>query len=138
MTFLVVSCGCWRSCLSDGPLRVVGFPGKFYVNVVLLNTLGRGGGELFNCPYQSCTTFLSHLLVTFQGKYEEAQRVQMQALHVSEKALGPEHPNVAIACNVLAMCMQDQVTGGIVAGALFVAGLLLDTRVVDCVKSRNA
>lgn len=105
------------------------------MNVVLLNTLGRDGGEFFICPYQSCAAFLSHLLVTFQGKSEEAQRVQMQALHVYEKALGPEHPSVAIACNVLALCMQDQVTEGIEARALFVAGLLFDTRVVDCVKS---
>lgn len=50
------------------------------------------------------------LFVAFQGKSEEAQRVQMQALHVYEKALGPEHPSVAIACDSLALYMQDQVT----------------------------
>lgn len=27
-----------------------------------------------------------------------------------EKALGPEHLHVGIACNVLALCMMDQVT----------------------------
>lgn len=36
----------------------------------------------------------------------------MQALQAYEKAWGPEHPSVAIACNVLALCMQDQVHVG--------------------------
>ena len=36
--------------------------------------------------------------------------MQIQALRAFENALGPEHLNVGIACNVLALCMLDQVT----------------------------
>lgn len=68
-------------------------------------------------PGRGCRTLFSMsqfrricALVTFQGKSEEAQRVQMQALHIYEKALGREHASVAMACSVLALCMQDQVT----------------------------
>eukprot|EP00752_Nemacystus_decipiens_P014888 g13255.t2 len=42
------------------------------------------------------------------GKYTEALRVQTRALHVQEKALGPKHPSMAVACNLLASCMVDQ------------------------------
>jgi tetratricopeptide (TPR) repeat protein len=34
-------------------------------------------------------------LYYFQGRYAEAERVYQRALAIHEKALGPEHPEVA-------------------------------------------
>jgi len=37
-----------------------------------------------------------------QGKYSEAEPFYKQALAISEKALGPEHPQVATVCENMA------------------------------------
>lgn len=67
--------------------------------------------ECLSLSYTNISSKPCHtLIVTFQGKYAEAQRLQAQALSVQEKAMGPGHPEVAMACNLLALCMMDQVT----------------------------
>jgi len=43
-----------------------------------------------------------------QSKSPEAEQVLKRALAVLEKALGPDHPNVAIAVNNLAGLYKDQ------------------------------
>ncbi len=42
------------------------------------------------------------LLCYNQGKYAEAEPLYQRALAIWEKALGPEHPNVATSVNNLA------------------------------------
>ena len=37
-----------------------------------------------------------------QGKLDEAEPLMLRALAIYEKALGPNHPNVAMGCNNLA------------------------------------
>ncbi len=43
-----------------------------------------------------------------QGKYAEAEPLNQRALAIWEKALGPEHPDVARSLNNLAMVYTDQ------------------------------
>ena len=43
-----------------------------------------------------------------QGKYTEAEPFIQRALAITEKALGPEHPDVATSLNNLAALYQDQ------------------------------
>jgi tetratricopeptide (TPR) repeat protein len=43
-----------------------------------------------------------------QGQYRDAEPFWVAALKVREKALGPEHPDVAASCNNLAGLYQDQ------------------------------
>jgi tetratricopeptide (TPR) repeat protein len=38
-----------------------------------------------------------------QGRYKEAVKVAQQALAIDEKTLGPEHPDVALSLNNLAL-----------------------------------
>ena len=43
-----------------------------------------------------------------QGKYAEAAPLYRRSLAISEKALGPEHPDVALSLNNLALLYQTQ------------------------------
>ncbi len=45
---------------------------------------------------------------TAQGKYAEAEPLYQRALAIREKALGPEHPNVATSLNNLAVLYHTQ------------------------------
>jgi len=52
----------------------------------------------------------SHALVEVrdtQGKYAEAEPLYQRALAISEKTLGPEHPQVATSLNNLALLYQS-------------------------------
>jgi tetratricopeptide (TPR) repeat protein len=47
------------------------------------------------------------LLYKAQGKYAEAEPLHKRALKIREKALGPEHPEVAAVCeNMAELCRQ--------------------------------
>jgi tetratricopeptide (TPR) repeat protein len=48
------------------------------------------------------------LLYRDQGRYEEAEPRFQRALEIREKALGPEHPDVAQSLNNLAGLYHDQ------------------------------
>ncbi|CAN0443626.1 unnamed protein product, partial [Ectocarpus sp. 12 AP-2014] len=56
--------------------------------------------------------FVISLLVTFQGKYEEAESLYARSLAIYEKAYGPDHPGVATGFNNLAglLCRQGKYT----------------------------
>ncbi len=43
-----------------------------------------------------------------QGRYVEAEPLYQRSLAISEKALGPEHPDVATSLNNLAELYRDQ------------------------------
>ncbi len=54
---------------------------------------------------------LNHLAALYQaqkGRYAEAEPLYKRSLAIFEKALGPEHPNVALSLNNLAQLYQDQ------------------------------
>ena len=42
------------------------------------------------------------------GNYAEAEPLHQQSLAIKEKALGPEHPDVAVSLNNLASLYQSQ------------------------------
>ena len=44
-----------------------------------------------------------------QDKYEEAGSLYKQSLDIREKALGPDHPDVAQSLNDLACTLREQV-----------------------------
>jgi tetratricopeptide (TPR) repeat protein len=48
------------------------------------------------------------LLYGHQGRYADAEPLLKRALAIWEKALGPEHPQVAMSLNNLASLYQDQ------------------------------
>ena len=48
------------------------------------------------------------LLYDNQGKYAEAEPLYQRSLAIWEKALGPEHPNVAASLNNLAFLYNNQ------------------------------
>ena len=43
-----------------------------------------------------------------QGRYAEAEPLYKRSLAIREKALGPDHPDVATALNNLAVLYEDQ------------------------------
>jgi tetratricopeptide (TPR) repeat protein len=43
-----------------------------------------------------------------QGLYAESEPLHMRALAIREKALGPDHPDVAYCLNGLALTFRDQ------------------------------
>lgn len=49
-----------------------------------------------------------------QGKYDEAKPLYKGSLAVMEKAVGHDHPEVALVLNNLAMLLQSQVRVGLV------------------------
>ena len=55
------------------------------------------------------TTPLLCFPLTLQGKYPEADRLFLRAIEIWEKALGPEHPNVALPLNNRAMLLTKKV-----------------------------
>ena len=54
-----------------------------------------------------CKSDLGNLL-TSQGKYEEAEILQRQALEGRQQTLGPDHPDTLISLGNLAGCLNDQ------------------------------
>ena len=44
-----------------------------------------------------------------QGKYDEAGQLYDRSLAIREKALGPDHPDVAQSLNNRALLLEDQV-----------------------------
>ncbi len=54
-------------------------------------------------------TFLSNLagLYQTQGRYAEAEPLYKRALAIEEKALGPEHPNVATSLENYAALLRE-------------------------------
>ena len=54
-------------------------------------------------------TFPSTLFVTFQGNYDEAGKLYERSLAIREKALGPNHPDVAESLNNTARLLKAQV-----------------------------
>ena len=53
-------------------------------------------------------TTTSPLLLWAQGKYDEAEPLYRRAIEIGEKALGKDHPNVAIRYNNLASCFRPR------------------------------
>ena len=53
---------------------------------------------------------LNNLAVLYdeQGRYAEAEPLYKRALAIREKALGPDHPDVATSLNNLALLYDDQ------------------------------
>lgn len=45
-----------------------------------------------------------------QSKHDEAGRLYERSLDMLEKALGPDHPDVAMALDNLAVVLREQVT----------------------------
>lgn len=52
---------------------------------------------------------LSNFFLTFQGKYEQAEPLYLRAIKISEAALGPHHPDVAVVLNNRAEMLNVQV-----------------------------
>ena len=55
------------------------------------------------------TTLLACLPFTSKGKFAEAEPLNRRATEIWETALGPEHPNVAVALNNGAGLLREQV-----------------------------
>ncbi|CAN0390435.1 unnamed protein product, partial [Laminaria digitata] len=55
----------------------------------------RGWLSICSSAFLALTTFLLQFYATFQGKYEEAGPLYERSLAIREKALGPDHPDVA-------------------------------------------
>lgn len=51
----------------------------------------------------------NHVFPTFQGKYDEAEPLYVRAIAIVEKALGPEHPDLAVWLRNRAALLQKQV-----------------------------
>jgi lipopolysaccharide biosynthesis regulator YciM len=50
---------------------------------------------------------MSSLTPILQGKYAKAESLYQQALSIFKRALGPDHPFVAITCENLAKCYKE-------------------------------
>lgn len=50
-----------------------------------------------------------HLLTDLQGNYDEAEAFFVRAIAIGEKALGPEHPALAVYLNNRAVLLYEQV-----------------------------
>lgn len=76
------------------------------------STTGRGYPALF-LRYSHFNLTLKHDFMTLptfiQGKYAEAEPLYVRATEILEKALGPEHPNVATPLNNRAWLLRAQV-----------------------------
>lgn len=69
-------------------------------------------GEVFGVciPRFSCVNSrVFAFFFTVQGKHEEAEPLLRRSLAIREKALGPDHPNFAIALNNKAKSLENQV-----------------------------
>jgi len=47
------------------------------------------------------------LVYQSQGKYTEAEPLYNQALDIFKRALGPDHPYVAIVCENIEKCLKE-------------------------------
>ena len=64
-----------------------------------------------------CSAFLALIACTCilywdlesQGKYDEAEALHRRGLDICERALGPDHPDVATSLNNLAELLEKQV-----------------------------
>ena len=57
----------------------------------------------------SWATTFTNLLPGAQGSYAEAEPLYQRSLAIREKALGPEHPDLVMSLNHLAMVCCGQV-----------------------------
>ena len=82
-----------------------------YVRVleILGATVGEQHPNYASALNNRARTFLSHLLLIFQGKLDEAGPLYVWATEVWEKVLGPDHPQVATALNNRALLLNEQV-----------------------------
>lgn len=77
------------------------------------DAIGRAEGELGEeHPRVATLLFLLSRMVQERGAYDEAEDLCTRALNIYEAALGPEHPDVGVALNCLAMSWQAQVRDG--------------------------
>ena len=60
--------------------------------------------------HPSTLTSIANLAVTYseQGKYDEAEELQLKVLDLHRKMLGPEHPNTLTSMANLAETCSDQ------------------------------
>lgn len=63
-------------------------------------------------PRVAAHLFLLSRIVHERGAYEEAEELCTRAVDVYEKTLGPDHPDVGVALNCLALSWQAQVSKG--------------------------
>lgn len=61
-------------------------------------------------PKVAAHLFLLSRIVQEKGNYAEAEELCVRALDIYEEALGPEHPDVGVALNCLALSWQAQVS----------------------------
>ena len=61
-------------------------------------------------PKVATLLFLLSRMVQERGVYDEAEELCTRALNIYEAALGPDHPDVGVALNCLAMSWQAQVS----------------------------
>lgn len=66
-------------------------------------------------------------MLSTQGKYGEADPLYLRVIDVMEKALGPDHPNVAVCLHNRALLLGEQVRDLFVSGSevFFLALLFL-------------
>ncbi|CAN0533713.1 unnamed protein product, partial [Laminaria digitata] len=84
--------------------------GRDHPNVAtILNINNPGLLSICSSAFLALTTFLLQLYATFQGKYEEAGPLCERSLAICEKALGPDHPDVAQSLNTRAQLLREQV-----------------------------
>lgn len=77
------------------------------------DAIGRAEGELGEeHPRVAMLLFLLSRMVQERGAYDEAEELCTRALNIYETALGPDHPDVGVALNCLAMSWQAQVRCG--------------------------
>ncbi|CAN0580879.1 unnamed protein product, partial [Laminaria digitata] len=74
---------------------------------VLLNNRA-GLLSICSSAFLALTTFLLLFYATFQGKNEEAGRLCERSLAIREKAVGPDHPDVARLLNNRALLLWSQ------------------------------
>lgn len=72
----------------------------------------------FRAPLAAMIPHDSHFMVA-QGNYAEAEPLYERSLAIFEKALGPQHPNVAQSLNSLAELLKAQVRIAIYPGEYF-------------------
>ena len=64
---------------------------------------------MHHCPTYAAALTRTTDLVAAQGHYEDAKPLYERSLALLEKALGPDHPDVAASLNNLAGLLNSQV-----------------------------
>jgi len=86
--------------------------GEDHPNVAtLLNNLARLLKKQVNIltSFRSITAPRYGGLLSFQGKYDEAEPLYKQSLEIKKKVYGEDHPSIATGLNNLAGLLQKQV-----------------------------